>query len=502
MTIMPFGPFAPDRVHTADFVVGGKNVYPRSDKTYGPVRGFMAAYNAIAQRVQGAFYSIDDAGNTALWAGTAAALYNLVSGVAFNDASKVGGYTCAADETWEFEQVGQRVMAWNIADPIQSFVVGSSTDFANLAAAAPKARHGGMVKNFLLLGNTSDGVFGLQPDGLWWSAIGDVTNWPTVGTSAAAAVQSGRINISGQGGWIQKIVPKVGTLDAIILQERQVTRCVYVGSPEVFSFQPMEGARGTPAPNSVAVFGGVMFYLGEDGFYACDGTQSMPIGQGLVDQFFLDDVNASQLHRICAVIDPVNRLYIIGYPSLASSGNIDKLLFYNIGAKMWAPPQEVAIEWLTRLGSVGYTLEDLDAFGTLETLPASLDSSLWIGDGIPVLAGFSTSHAAGSFSGSNEEAIIETGDIDVNSSRVMSSSFRPLVQGTDATLTGSYAYRQTRNTAPTYAAAYATLNRELQIPFRINARHIRLLLKIAAAGNWEHAYGVDLEISGLTSKLP
>ena len=493
MTIRPFSTFAPDQLANEGVLVGGKNSYPRADGAFGPVQAFSAIYTALSERVQGAFYSIDSAGNTALWAGTATKLYKLSSGTSFSDVSKGGGYTCGATENWEFEQVGQRVIAWQITDPIQSYVIGSSALFADLSATAPKARHGGMVANFLFLGNTNDGTFGLQPDGCWWSAIGDVTNWPTVGTSAAAAVQSGRTNISGTGGWIQKIVPRVGSLDAIILQERQVSRCIYVGSPSVFDILPMEGARGTPSPNSVAVLGGVMYYLGEDGFYANNGTESAPIGVAQVDGFFYDDVNTSQLHRVCAVVDPVNKLYVVGYPSQASSGSINRLLFYNIMTRRWAPPQEVSLDWLTKLGSVGYTLEDLDAFGNIDTLPASLDSRVWTGDGKPILAAFNSSHAAGTFAGTTEEAIFETGDSEEqDSSRTISYSVRPIVQGSAATVTCSYGSRPHRNTPVVYGE-YAALNREYTRPFRVNARHVRTLTKIAAGGNWTHAFGVDVE---------
>lgn len=497
--ISKYGPFAPDQVATADILVGGKNVFPRPDKTYGPVQAFAAAYTALAARCQGAFYSIDSAGNTGLWAGTATKLLSLMSGIAFADVSKVGGYTAAAIESWEFEQLGQRVMAWNIADPIQSYVIGSSALFADLAAAAPKARHGGMVANFLLLGNTSDGTFGAQPDGLWWSAINDPTNWPTPATSAAAAVESGRINISGRGGWIQKVVPRVGTVDALIVQEKQISRCSYVGTPKVFEFTPMEGARGTPSPNSVVVYGGTMYYLGEDGYYSNDGTQSTAIGSAQIDEYFYNDVNQTLLYRVCAVIDPINKLYIVGYPSNASSGNIDKLLMYSIPAQQWAPPTEVSLEFLTRLGSVGYTLEQLDAFGTVDSIPTSFDSKFWMGSGKPLLAAFDTNHAAGLFSGTTLEAILETGDVDIESARVFSGGIRPLVQGSAATLTAAIGYRQSRNEDVVYSN-YAAMNRELVVPFRVNARHLRSLVKIAAGSTWVHAAGVDFDY-GAVSKL-
>lgn len=490
--ILPFGPFAPDRPPTAEFVVGGKNVYAKPDGTYCPWPDFVATYTALSARCQGAFYSIDSSATTALWAGTASKLFKNVSGVAFSDVSKAGGYTLASDESWEFEQYGQRVIATNIADAVQSYVIGTSALFADLAAGAPKARHIAAVANFIMLGGTSDGVYGAQPDGLWWSGIGDPTSWPTAGTAAAAAAQSGRINISGQGGFIQRIVPRVGTLDAVVLQEKQISRCIYVGTPDVFAFQPMEGARGTPSPDSVAKFGGKIYYLGEDGFYSNDGTQSEPIGAGWVDDFFYDDVNQTKISRVVGVIDPRYKVYVIGYPSNSSSdGTIDRLLTYNYESKRWAPPIETSIEYLTRLGSVGYTLEGLDVFGTMDSIMTSLDSRVWMGDGKPILAGFNTSHSAGFFSGPLLEAILETGDLDLQGAMFFSKGIRPIVTGTDAVLTCAIGIRNTMNAAVTYGN-YAALNRELFVPVRSNTRHIRALLKVAAGATATHLQGVDV----------
>lgn len=488
-----FGSFAPDQPAQLQNLVGGQNLMPKSAGTYGPVPAFSANYTALSARCQGAFYSVDSAGNTALWAGTASALFKLASGTSFSDVKKVGGYTCASSDFWEFEQFGQYVIACNIADPIQSYELGVSSLFADLSAGAPKAKHMAVVANFLMLGNTSDGTYGLQPDGLWWSAVADPTDFPTVGTSAAAAVQSGRTNISGKGGAIQRIVARVGTVDALVVQERQISRCIYVGSPDVFQFQPMEGAKGTPAPQSVVGYGGLMFYLGEDGFYINDGTQSIPIGAGLVDEFFYANVEPTKLERTVAVVDPVNKLYIVAYPSAGSStGNPDRFLLYNYISKKWAPPSICDIEVLTRLGSLGYTLEDLDAFGTVDSIATSFDSRFWMGDGKAVLSAFDSSHRAGSFSGANLEAIAETGDIDAGSARLLSGAIRPLVSGNSATITAAIGHRKTQNENVVYTS-YRGLNRNQEVPVRVNNRHLRFLVKIAAGDTWTHLEGLEFE---------
>lgn len=494
---VPFGSFAPDQPARLENLVGGQNLMPKTTGTFGPVAAFSPNYSALPARCQGAFYSIDNVGNTALWAGTASALFRLASGTSFADVKKVGGYACPSNEVWEFVQFGSRVIATDFVDPIQVYNMGVSSIFGDLSAGAPKAKHLAVVSNFLMCGNTNDGTYGLQPDGLWWSAIADPTNWPVPGTSSAATVQSGRVNISGLGGAIQRIIPRVGSVDALILQERQLSRCVYVGSPAIFDFQPLDGARGTPAPQSVVGYGGLIFYLGEDGFYINDASQSIPIGAGQVDEFFYRDVNPVRLDRVVGVVDPINKLYIVAYPSAGSSGNPDRLLLYNFISKKWAPPTICDIQTLVRLGSVGYTLEDLDAFGTTDSITTSFDSRFWQGDGKAVLSAFDSSNRAGTFSGANLEAIAETGDTDVGSPRLLSGAIRPLLSGNSATITAAIGHRKTENENVTYTA-YRGLNRNQEVPIRVNNRHMRFLTKIPANQTWNHLQGLEFEAEAVS----
>jgi hypothetical protein len=496
--MLEYGSFAPDRPPTAQHIVGGGNVYAMSDGSFCPGKTFSPTYNALAARCQGAFYSIDSVGNTALWAGTATKLYKLSAGVSFSDVSRVAPYGLVATENWEFCQFGQRVFATNITDSLQSFLLNSSSIFADVSGA-PKAKHMAVVSNFLMLGNTNDGTYGLQPDGLWWSAIADGTSWPTAGSSAAAAVQSGRVNISGAGGAVQRIVPRVGSIDAIVIQERQISRCTYIGTPDVFAFQPMDGARGTPSPQSVARYGGNIYYLGEDGFYVCDGSQSLPIGAGFVDDFFYEDVNPAYMDRVIGEIDPVYKIYIIAYPSIASTtGVIDKLLTYNYVSQKWAPPISCSIETLCRLGSIGYSLESLDAFGTMDTITTSLDSRAWMGNGRPSLAAFDSTHKAGFFSGANLEATLETGDLDLEGKRYMVNAMRPMITGVGATVSCATGTRDSMNSNVTYGA-YRGLNRENKVPCRTNSRYFRNLIKVSADGPCEHIQGVYLDLLELSN---
>ena len=493
--MIPFGEYMPDVPADLSAIIDGRNVYPRADGAYGPVASFASTVATIAARCQGATFAIDKDLNVSAYAGTAGKLYKLAGGgSSWTDVSKAGTYSTATADTWEFDIFNQKLIATNFADPIQTFTLGVSSQFADLAAAAPKARHIAVVNRFLMAGNTFTLADGNQPQRLWWSAIDDPTSWPTPATSAAAAVQSGYQTLFGSAGVIQGIAPKVGALDAIVVQERGLIRVQYIGSPDVFALQPLEGGRGSPAPNSITPYGGFLYYLGEDGFYVCDGAQSIPIGAGKVDKTFWADVNQSYLYRVCGVYDPFNHLWIVGYPSTSSTnGDIDRIMSFNTVTRRWAPPWEVTIELLCKLGSVGYTLEQLDAFGTMDTLPASLDSRIWAGSGKPILAGFApTTHALGYFTGNALEAELETGEADGQGARFMTRGIRPVVAGTSATVTCKVGYRDNKAASVSYSAATST-NRAGVSPIRKNARYTRAVVTIAAGGSWSHLQGFELD---------
>jgi hypothetical protein len=329
---VPVAEYTPDQ---PDFLNPGsgtvRNCLPRTAQSYGPMPSLAPYSSALAARCQGGYAFQDGGGNVNVFVGDAATLYRLTAGsTAWTDVSKAGGYTTAPDQRWSSVLFGSHVVMTNYTDPIQSFVLGSSAAFADLAAAAPKARHLAVVRDWLVAGNTVDGAFGPQPQRVWWSAIDDPTNWPTPGTSGAAAVQSDYQDLVGDAGWVQGIVGNLGTADGAVFQERAIVRMSYVGPPAIFSFATAEGARGTPAPGSIAQLGAVVYYLGEDGFYAFDGSSSRPIGANKIDRTFFADLDPSYFHRISAAVDPASKVCFWAYPGIGNNGgNPNRLLAYH-----------------------------------------------------------------------------------------------------------------------------------------------------------------------------
>lgn len=416
------------------------NVVPRTINSYGPAPQTAAVTGTLDNRCQGAIYVRDAAGNVHGFAGDAHKLYaNNPGSLDWVDISKGGGYTTGADESWHFSLFGERIIATNFADPIQSYVMNVDSAFSDLSADAPVARYVTQVRDFLMVANTSDNVDGPVPQRIWWPAIDDPTSWPAIGSDAAAEVQSDQQDLVGPTGWNQGIVGGLSAADVVIFQESSVYRGVYIGPPAIFSFAVLSGGRGTPAPGSIIKVGEQVFYLTDDGFYVTDGLQSVSIGEGLVDKTFWSMVDQSNLFRITSASDPLNKLIYWAFPGPQSSmGNPNFIIVYNYELKRWSLIQQMT-EVMVRALTTGYTLDQLDIFGNLETLPFSLDSRAWTGGRLN-LACFDPTHALALFSGAPLAATMETSEANLNDKGLAHiNRIWPMVDALPTTTTGNEA---------------------------------------------------------------
>lgn len=262
---------------------------------------------------------------------------------------------------------------------------------------------------------------------------------------------------------------------------------MYQGGDIIFSFQEIERARGTPAPNSIVNVGPLVFYLGEDGFYVCDGQQSKSIGSNRVDKYFFADLNQSYLSRILAAADPINKIVVWVYPSTASSdGTLDSALIFNWDVGKWASADFTG-DFLFRGLSQGYFLDDMDTFGTLETMPQlPLDSRAWVG-GRLILSAFDNSHRLSYFTGSAKQATLTTGEFSQDQ-RVFVSGVRTIVDG--GTPTVSVGSRETPSATVTYSTA-TSAGADGISPQRVSTRYARAKVIIPAASTWDHAIGIE-----------
>ena len=503
---LPFAEWAPDQ-----FPIGSPgaatitNVVPRTATTYGPMPTASQYSGALSARCIGSHTIRDTAKNAFVFAGDASKLYLLRAGSTnFTDVSGAV-YTGAPwpDTQWAFTSFGLRVIAFNFNDPTQTFLVGTDAVFSNLSSSAPRARFGEAVGDFIMLANTFDGTHGTQPQRVWWSAVGDPTSWPTPGTTAAIQVQSDYQDLQQTDlGQISGLA--AGPLPAAsctIFCERGVYTALYVGSPAIFTFKVVDGAPGCICPRSIIKghinSGGAIipaiFYRAREGFYAFNGTTSTPIGARRVDVFFNTDRDFQLQKTVLGVANLRSKMVFWAYSTAASTGLYDRLLGYNWDVDRWCyiDLTSAKIEWITISSTIGYTLEELDAFGTIDTLPYPLDSEAWVG-GEPRIAVFNSSHRLAYVTAANMAATVETPEIEpIPGKRVFIRNVRPLVDVTGGS--AAVGVRDRQADAITLKTAIL-MNARGECPQRQTGRYAKIRFTQPAASDFTHLSGVEVDV--------
>lgn len=465
------------------------NVRP-NHASYGPFPDLGNVVGAaITARARGAVSVTSTDGTVSTFVGDATKLYRLSAG-AFSDVSIAAGYSLGTEESWEFAVFNNKVIAVSFNSVSQSYTLGTSTLFANLATSAltPQARHVAAVLRFVILGNVQEAGIN-YPNRVRWSAIDNEVDY-----DQSATTLSDWQDLP-DAGWVQKIVS--GGDYALVICERAIYRMDFIGAPEVFQFTLVDKNRGTIAPGSVVSWGRFTFFLDTDGFYQFDGAQSVGISHGKNSKWFQDNENADARHLISAAIDPERSIVMWAFAA-GSSATPDRLLLYHWPSGKWATAT-VAVEMIFSALSAGYDLDttapnetdDLDsAAAGLDQL--SLDARFWQGSVVQTAA-FDASNQLKYFDGSNLAATIETGRIQLFAKineRALVNGFRPLVDG--GTLTGQIAGTERLNDAETFEASVSQETDGLLADL-VSARYHKFRVTVAAGGTWTHAQGVDIE---------
>ena len=451
-------------------------------QSYGPFPSPVAYSSAAADTVRGAYSTKDLSGTVYTFLGTAGALYR-ESSTALNGVSRTASYTTAADSPgWEIETFGNTVIAANGSDALQFYTMGTSSQFLDMSASAsaPVARHIAVVRDFLFTGYQPTNQARVQ-----WSRINNPLRFGT-----SQRFQSDYQDLPGTDQTIRKIT---GGDFATILTNTSVWRATYVGSPLIFRFDEVARNVGCYASGSAARFQNMTFFLSASGMYMFDGQGCTPIGAEQIDETILDELNNSYLYRITSTIDPVNKLYLMAYPSTGSTdGTPNRIAIYSWATQRWAFASE-NLEILFNHMTSGYTLEGLDAFGTLETLAFSLDSTAWQG-GLTALSCVNTDHMIARFTGSAKTARFTTGEAEiVTDARAFVRSLRPLVQGSSSTTVNCYVGGRDRLVDSVTWSAASAMNATGTCPVRSNARYHRLKMEIS--GGFDRVIGSEVEVT-------
>ena len=381
-----------------------------------------------------------------------------------------------------FTQFGDYLIVSNGVDTPQYYLMGTSTNFANLSAIAsdgtpPLFRVSGVIRDFLVTGNISGATNRVQ-----WSGINDITTW------TAGSKQADSQDIPGSGG---QIVAITSGEYGYVFRQNQIIRMDYVGGTTIFRFSVVSPNRGAVYGKTVCQDNRRVFFYADDGFFEIQGDNIKPIGAEKVNRFFDIDLDKAFSDRIVAAVDPFNTLAVWLYPSADNAANTtgicDKLLIYNYVTEKWSFANASASTIFSQFVGA-YTVETMDLIdSSIDNINIALDTDFWLG-GQRYLGAVNGDNKAAIFSGNSNEVEIETSEIELFPGlRSDITEVRPIV---DATATVAITTRERlANSAST--SSYSSMVTSGTVPVRQSGRYVRANVKIAAGSTWTHAQGVD-----------
>ena len=476
---IPFGEWLPDQPdHKQQGATVATNVYHTAN-TYKRFPSLVEySSNTTSTDSKGAGSFRDNSNTVYNFVATRTNLYQLASG-AFT--SRKASLTGDHDDFWTFTQFGEYVIASNGVDAVQYYLMGTSTNFANLTAiqtagTCPVFRVSGVVRDFLVAGNIVGATNRIQ-----WSGINDITVW--------SGKQSDSQDLPGSGGRVVAITSgEVG----YVFRQNQIVRMDYVGGNVVFRLSVISPNRGAVYGRTVCQDNRQIFFYADDGFYQINGDQVIPIGVEKVNRYFDLNLNKAYSDRICAAVDPFNQLAMWLFPSTANAANTtgicDKIIIYNYATKKWSLADASASTIFSQFVGA-FTVELMDIISeNLENIGAALDTDYWSG-GQQLLGAIDSDYKAAIFSGTSNECEVETAELELFPGlRSNITGVRPVV---DATATVTVKARERLADTETETSSSSMVSSGIN-PVRKSGRYIRANVKVASGTKFNHAQGVDL----------
>ena len=539
---LQFTDWLPDQPAMAGSLNDAKNVFPLS-LGYAPFPNAENYSGSASENLNGIFVGKFGA-DVQVFAGGTSKLFKMDNtDLSMDDVSTAGGYS--STDNWQFKQFGKKVLAANNSARLQAWEIASSTNFyesstyktgtysrsgttvtvtitshglttatdyrvditsgtatdgtytitvvdANtftytdtvsgttsgninvFTSSAPIAKYVTVVRDFVVCGHLDGGT---NSNKVQWSDINDESYWSTGSTSQSDS------QIIPDGG---NITGLAGGEFGLVFLEKAIVRMSYLGSPLFFQFDTISRGLGCLEGNSLATYGNTSFFLSDDGFYSCDGTNVVGIGTEKVDRWFFDDCSLTDLGSMTTAIDPVKKLVVWNYKAVDGKRH---MIVYNWQISKWSRVETLATGVGT-IASTGTTLEGLTStlgYTSIDAMTASLDSRLWIG-GKFLFAGFEDDKII-TFTGSTYNSEIITTDVEVGYNSLVTLA-RPTIDNGSATV--KVASRKELDDTIGFGASVTTSS-EGRANLRSHGRYHRF--SISPTGNWTNAVGVDVDIT-------
>ena len=471
--MIPFGPYRPDVSDTNPGVSRhALNASLRTDAqgvSYHPRKSLQVTTSATALpgAPRGGFAAVAQSGAFKGYFGTADKLYSLDGDYGFTEIGT--GYSLAAGHSWSFAQYGDNLIASNTTDGLLEFDIESGGAVAAVSGA-PAARTVFFWAE-MLIALDCDGNNRMMQN----SAPGSYTNWSTKGAQKSPfadgeALMGGGVLNEGQAAVIQRAGTHILTV---------------TGTDRIFRRDKVSDV-GALNPECIVQAPGAVYFWDASGPQRVTAQGVEPIGEGKVARTYAEIVDAATLS---GAYDAERRQVV--WRISASS-----LLAYDLATQEFMPVEE-ATSAIVRMASITQTLEDLDAFGTLDSLPFSLDSAAWQG-GKPRLGALDAEYKFGFFDGSYLEAEIDTATLTDRVS-MLATWCEPVTDAADVTVTLGVRDRLADAVAWKTAASLTASGR---VPLRGRGKALTLRVSIPAEATWSYLRGVEFPPNGIVKAGP
>lgn len=473
--MLGYGPYRPDIAETNPAMSRRVlNVNPRKDSqgvSYHPRRSLQVTSGAMALPAapRGALAVVQRSGEFKGYFGTVDMLYEMDSTYQFTSIGTA--YAVPTGHNWGMCQYGEHLIFTNTTDGMLSWDI--ETGGSVVAVTDGPAARAAFVWAEMLIALDCDGDNRLMRN----SAPGSYTNWVNRGAGAqefadGEALMGGGVVNDGQ---------------AVVIQRGAVRLLTVTGTERIFRIDKLPGEVGAVGPDCIVQIPGGVAFMDSSGPQIATAQGVAPIGDNKVARTFIASV--SDLAAVTGAYDPELR-------QIVWRKDDSELLIYDLATQEFVPVIESTAA-IIRMSNPALTLEDLDDFGTLDSLPYSLDSNAWKG-GRPRLAALDGDLKFGFFDGAPLAGECETATLTDNASMLVSWVL-PVTDDADATVV--LTVRDRLADAPTYKDASA-LVASGRCPVRGRGKCVSVIVRHAAGAVWTYDRGIEFPPGAITKGGP
>lgn len=462
--MLPFGPYRPDVAETNPAMSRHVlNVNPRKDSTgvsYHPRKSLQVTTGAMALPAapRGALAVVQRSGVFKGYFGTVDKLYEMDATYQF---SEIGtGYAVPSGHSWGMCQYGERVIFTNTTDGMLEWdieggvTVGAVTD-------GPAARSV-FVWAEMVIALDCDTDNRLMRN----SAPGSYTNWTTRGAGAqefadGEALMGGGVVNDGQ---------------AVVIQRGAVRLLTVTGTERIFRIDKFPGDVGAVSPECIVQIPGGVAFMDSSGPQIATAQGVTPIGDSKVARTFIASVGD---------ITAVQGSYDPELKQIVWRKDATELLIYDLDTQEFVPVTE-STAYIIRMSNPALTLEDLDSYGTIDTLPYPLDSNAWKG-GRPRLAALDGDYKFGFFDGETLAAEVDSATL-TDTATMLVTWCEPTTDAADLTVT--LGVRERLADTITYKDP-ASMVSSGRVPLRGRGKCLSFRVSIPAGATWSYLRGID-----------